>query len=1052
MAREIKQQSGLTGGRVIRQQGAGGGSAPAKKTAEHHGILHNLLTEIADTARGIGPGLWAMGKAVAHDTKDAVDGGGHNFQLDDIGRAIGANYAKRYGMLAHGDVKGFLQQINDHPLSFILDFTGAGGGLGGIVGKVGEAAAISGAAAREGSLAAKAARAAGFVERGAEDAQGVSNLERAARAYGATSKEVRQGARSGLVRKVRAVGEDAAVEGRIGKPLYREAKRNPVLRRRDEIVDRVLEHPRLDRVKVVGLQSRVGKQLAKAPRLAADVRRADVQPAIKAVRKLNEPELVAWGVLHEGYDAGKYLDTMKHVLENDTHISDLDREMLKTRIAKLEDADVQRLIAEPSPRLQHAVEVTQDLANDKMGSLLQEVSGMDERALLSRRLLPQRITEGAYRNDLGEIVDRETRRSFNDLDTEAPIEELRAAAEGTAYRPHLAPRDSFRNGFGSAKAYGRVRREPRLASNLTHASTGRRFETGVYEDAPHALFQQSRNIVRGKLAKDLYDTGVNELGVNFDKAHFLETGGSKHWVIADKNGIRSLASRLERYEGVFDELKDLLPEDKVSELVRDLRTSADTLASKASEHGDEGLVMIPRQAYEKLTESLNQSGALAKNIIDKPLDVFRQAVLFTRPAYYVNNIVSQHLLLAIRDNGVSFLPKYISFLTQKNMQGARDLFRLGATDPASTAKLWDAVFEKHAPGLRNASVGQAEMGHEGSFTERLAMSGQRKKQAFASMLRAPHTANELGAVLSDDLPRQFRFIRLMEPHIKAAIADGERGSAPEIAMRMLDQDPVLRDRITEQTLHDLVDFRGLSDVERKVLRRIIPFYGWLRGITTWTAELGYNHPMQLLELAEVGKVGNAENAEWNANTPDWLHGAIRIGGAKDGKQKTIGTQGLNPLATLADVADLAQGALGDRPGASIAGGTTVGQINPYARALLQAAFNKGRDFSTGMPMLMPGQNMANDNQQYPGWIASAAGGYVGSLPIPMLISQIRTARTNQALTGQPSSPSAVYSSPYSEYLRNFLTGVPLRTVNLQGAANRAAEDARTRSGEGGAFG
>jgi hypothetical protein len=284
----------------------------------------------------------------------------------------------------------------------------------------------------------------------------------------------------------------------------------------------------------------------------------------------------------------------------------------------------------------------------------------------------------------------------------------------------------------------------------------------------------------------------------------------------------------------------------------------------------------------------------------------------------------------------------------------------------------------------------------------------------------------------------------MMPHVKAARDAGEVGEDGAIAMRLLDSDPVLKERLLDQTLFDLVDYRGMSPFEKRVMRRIVPFYGWMRGLTSWALELGYNHPAQLLELGMVSTIGQDANADFNVRVPDWLQGAIQIGGEQGGVQRVVNTQGLNPLSTIADVAMLARGAFSDDPTRSLAASSTFGQINPYAQSFLAAAFNQGKELGTPYPMLMPGQYLGQPDaqrHQWRGWIGTGLGGFIASTPQATLYAQRQAAAHNP--NGNVST--GVYQSPLRDYVLGYL-GVPVRNVNLQAANARRARDQQVLEG------
>lgn len=614
-----------------------------------------------------------------------------------------------------------------------------------------------------------------------------------------------------------------------------------------------------------------------------------------------------------------------------------------------------------------------------------------------------------------------------------------------SYLPHVLPRQG--RGSGGIRATGSVKGRPGVAPGMTRSSTGELFAAGTYENEAVALLDRARGLIRAKYAVDLYDVGLRDMGMPFDEAKYAQLGGPREWVVANPAQRAGVAAHVESLAGMFEELKGLLPEEQLTDTIARLReNSARTLREAAEEGRTDDLVMIPRAYWDRLAGDIRESNALVRAVIDRPLDVFRTLVLFSRPAYYANNIVGQHLLLAVRDPG--FVPTYIRIVAGKNQNAARKLFRMAA-DPASSSQKWNAFFEKHGAALHGASAGQVETSGFGALTQRLSLSGNRKQQIIAGLLRSPRTANELGAILSDDIPRQVRAVRLMQPHVAAARAAGELGDDADIAMRLLDSDPVLAERVIEQTLFDLVDYRGMSPFEKRVIRRIIPFYGWMRGLTVWAAELGYNHPAQLLALSTISTVGQDANAEWNARTPGWMAGAVMVGDEQGGMQRVINTQPVNPFGTLADVAMLTRGAFSDDPTRSLAAPSTFGQINPYAQTFLAAAFNQGKELGTSYPMLMPGQHLgqdAADRRQWRGWALTGLGGFIAGTPQAQLYAQRQAAQANGGVV----SPTGVYQSPLSDYVKSYM-GLPIRNVNLQAAAARRARDEAVLAGEGRSF-
>lgn len=633
-----------------------------------------------------------------------------------------------------------------------------------------------------------------------------------------------------------------------------------------------------------------------------------------------------------------------------------------------------------------------------------------------------------------------------------PEEQAAQLAAAGEYHPHKAAPGDHLRGSGITQR-GATAGKPKVQMK---ASIGARLEQGAFSRDPAMLLREAEHLVRAQHMSDLYDVMAQRGALTpFDRDFYRASGGDRKWMVLDPAGVRGLSRRLAEESATLRELDELLPSEAMQKVVGDVEATTRQVLEAGN---TDGLVMVPRSYFDRMLADVRQSGRVAQLMIDRPLDVFRTLVLFVRPAYYVNNLVGQNLILALHEGGPMFVPAYIRFLAHRNLEGARAVFRQAATDEATGLRLWDPVLDKHAAGVRGASPYDTLVtpGGSTSLRARMALSGSRKQRMLAWVMAAPENLNRFGAILTDDLPREFRFMRLMQPHIRAARAAGETGEDAAIAMRLLDADEVLADNVTMQVLDDLIDYRGMSAGERIWIRRAIPFYGWMRGITKWTADLGYNHPEQLMELALASKVGQDVNAQWNQSVPSWLHGAFQVGDAQNGQQRVVNTQGLNPFSTIADLAAITRGLLTEDPSRSLAGGTIAGQINPYLKVALQSTLNKGRDFGSGMPMLTPFQSMNRSGQTTPAqksfssMLSRAAGGFLASTPQAMLVTQQRTIADNMRQYGMPSSPTAVYQSPMRDYWYSYL-GLPTRNVSLQGAAARLAKDEAVLAGEGSFF-
>ena len=106
--------------------------------------------------------------------------------------------------------------------------------------------------------------------------------------------------------------------------------------------------------------------------------------------------------------------------------------------------------------------------------------------------------------------------------------------------------------------------------------------------------------------------------------------------------------------------------------------------------------------------------------------------------------------------------------------------------------------------------------------------------------------------------------------------------------------------ILRETRSFIGDYGSLTRVERSVLRRVIPFYSWIRVLNTWLFGLPFRSPLRAELLATASQVGAAAFGEDQSILPWWERGRLGFGDVR------LRTAGSNPLMTAVEpVRDLA---------------------------------------------------------------------------------------------------------------------------------------------------
>src|SRR5205823_6484386 len=148
--------------------------------------------------------------------------------------------------------------------------------------------------------------------------------------------------------------------------------------------------------------------------------------------------------------------------------------------------------------------------------------------------------------------------------------------------------------------------------------------------------------------------------------------------------------------------------------------------------------------------------------------------------------------------------------------------------------------------------------------------------------------------------------------------------------RQLLADPKIARRAIDKANRTLGDYLSMSTFERESVRRLIPFYGWIRAITTIAKNTAVETPGRADLLAKLGEIGVTDTRKKLGPLPRFLEGAIPAPWlhAQPGRVPIISTSGLNPFATVPQVFTAAGALVHGKPGAT---GRALGpQLNPFA--------------------------------------------------------------------------------------------------------------------------
>lgn len=97
------------------------------------------------------------------------------------------------------------------------------------------------------------------------------------------------------------------------------------------------------------------------------------------------------------------------------------------------------------------------------------------------------------------------------------------------------------------------------------------------------------------------------------------------------------------------------------------------------------------------------------------------------------------------------------------------------------------------------------------------------------------------------------------------------------------------------------DYQGLTQFERQVMRRVIPFYSWIRVINTWVFGMPFRSPLRAEALSLISQLGRAAQGD-RSYLPWWEQGRIELPGGF-----SLRTSGINPLASVMETVSAVTG-------------------------------------------------------------------------------------------------------------------------------------------------
>lgn len=427
-------------------------------------------------------------------------------------------------------------------------------------------------------------------------------------------------------------------------------------------------------------------------------------------------------------------------------------------------------------------------------------------------------------------------------------------------------------------------------------------------------------------------------------ARDLNPDGSanRDWFYVNLDGQKLERAARER-PALGEQMDEFLASDgDVEAFVRQRLASKDSADVKgwierAQKEGREPRVgQISPADYRELFGDFRGSNRVVRALIDTPTDFWRTLTLTYRPAWVVNNAVGQTLLYVLNHSGPGGAAAYAASVLDEAKRSGR-----------------------YFPEDLRYGLFAAEGAQAGGFLGAGALSSVRGAER-----RMRNKINTINSAVSDNVPRRAAWYAIAKKHNKLLNRiEGTNRTFDEFLTELqraadnpLDGNAKLRqlhDDLVQEVLDELIDFSDLSAAERAVIRRTIPFYSWIKGITKATFRFGYEHPAKAALLTVLSEtLGEQQLQRLLGLGEEILSNVDPIGKLRATAHGTvgtfIGTAGLNPFQTFGDVVRYARGGfLGDDSPAS----NPALAFGPTIKAAIETA--SGRNLYTGQELTGP---------------------------------------------------------------------------------------------------
>lgn len=287
-------------------------------------------------------------------------------------------------------------------------------------------------------------------------------------------------------------------------------------------------------------------------------------------------------------------------------------------------------------------------------------------------------------------------------------------------------------------------------------------------------------------------------------------------------------------------------------------------------------------------------------------------------------------------------------------------------------------------------------------------------QKFEEKVAEPLT--NINTKYADDPAREMMLFdniyKQMESVQKLRGETGPIDITPEVMKKFMDDD-VVRGELSRRTRSQMVDFSDMSEMEKRYIRAIFPFYAWMKGSSKAMGRLVADEPGRVWGAAQVSEIGTqATEDDYGNFSPEFVDSWWNPGG---GEGSVLKTSGMNPYTAFTDSIGM---------GASLVPNIPLpGTDKEIRTGMSYRAFGAENPLSSMHPLIGAGMEALTGKNMFFGTPieqGSTGGGFVnkllGGLPGSMYADRLISNKTG---------PDATTKYGRAIDTANFLAGIPI---------------------------